>query len=388
MNNKKQVTAIILAAGKGSRMNSSITKQKIALCGKSLLYRSVERFVLSDSITDIIVACREDEIEWAREELSCFSKPIEVISGGQTRAESSLKAFSRVSDLVDYVAIHDAARCLITCDDIERIVDAAFTYGAATATCKIHDTVKRINNGYVCETLSRDGLCSAQTPQVFKRELYARALSGRTLDAEFTDDNMLLENIGERIYCVEVGPRNMKITTSEDLRFAEYLIGGSDRVTETRIGHGYDVHRFAENRRFVLGGVEISHTKGLLGHSDADVLLHAIMDAILGACGLGDIGRHFPDTSEENKDASSLLLLNKVKHLAENAGYTIVNIDATVVLQRPKIAPYIDEMINNISKMLDIESGRISVKATTEEGLGFTGTEEGVSAHAVALVKK
>ena len=159
-------------------------------------------------------------------------------------------------------------------------------------------------------------------------------------------------------------------------------------MNEIRVGHGYDVHRLVTERKLILGGVEIPHDKGLLGHSDADVLTHAIMDAILGACALGDIGRHFPDTSGEFKDISSLELLSRVNKIIKNADFSIINIDATVVLQKPKVAAYIDGMIGNISQILGLDCGRINIKATTEEKLGFTGSEEGVSAHAVVTVKK
>ena len=159
-------------------------------------------------------------------------------------------------------------------------------------------------------------------------------------------------------------------------------------MNEIRVGHGYDVHRLVEGRKLILGGVEIPFEKGLLGHSDADVLTHAIMDALLGACALGDIGRHFPDSAGEFKDISSLELLKRVKCLICDREYSIVNIDATLVMQRPKVSPYIDQMISNISEILDIEQGRINIKATTEEKLGFTGSGDGASAHAIATVKK
>ena len=159
-------------------------------------------------------------------------------------------------------------------------------------------------------------------------------------------------------------------------------------MNEIRIGHGYDVHRLVPDRKLILGGVDIPHEKGLLGHSDADVLVHAIMDAMLGACALGDIGRHFPDSDEKYRGISSLVLLEKVNDLILKNGYSLVNIDATIVIQQPKIAPHIDKMVNNISKILKIEQSRINIKATTEEKLGFTGSMDGVSAHAVVSVKK
>lgn len=159
-------------------------------------------------------------------------------------------------------------------------------------------------------------------------------------------------------------------------------------MTEFRIGHGYDVHRLAEGRRFIIGGVDIPHRLGLLGHSDADVLVHAIMDALLGAASLGDIGRHFPDFSDEYKDISSLMLLERVRDMLVQKKYYVVNVDATLILQKPKIAPYIREMISNISDALNIDTDRVNIKATTEEHLGFTGSEEGAAAHAVAMLAK
>ena len=228
----------------------------------------------------------------------------------------------------------------------------------------------------------------AERSYVDDRALYADALSKIGLDESITDDNIIIERLGEKIYPVETGRQNIKITTSDDLSFAEYIIERRGEMSEIRTGHGYDVHRFAEGRRLILGGVEIAHSKGLLGHSDADVLTHAIMDSLLGACALGDIGRHFSDSDEAYKDISSMVLLDRVGEMIKSRGFSIVNIDATLVMQSPKVAGFIDEMVHNIAKILKIEQGRINIKATTEERLGFTGSEDGAAAHAVATVKK
>ena len=388
MKAKPFVTAIILAGGSGIRMGGEITKQKITLCGESILHRSVRVFSECKEVDSIIVVCREEELSWARQELSDISKLNSIISGGKTRAESANKGFSAITSGTDFVAIHDGARCLITRENIEEVIRAAYEHNAATAGAFVTDTVKLKNNGFIESTIPRDKLFLAHTPQVFSRDLYAKGIVASSDNECITDDNMLVENIGARIFCVDTGKQNIKITTKEDLSHAEYIIKRRTGMSEIRVGHGYDVHRLVEGRRLVLGGVEIPHEKGLLGHSDADVLTHAIMDAILGACALGDIGCHFPDSSEEYKDISSLVLLKHVAELVKNKGYSIVNIDATVVIQRPKIASYIDAMIGNISKILNIEQGRINIKATTEEKLGFTGSEEGACAHAVAVVKK
>lgn len=385
---KPCVTAVILAAGSGSRMNLGITKQKITLLGESILHRSVRVFASCSEINNIVVACRTDEIEWVRSELADISTPVMVISGGKTRAESAAKAFDVIPAECDFLAIHDAARCLITEENIECVIRAAYTNGAATAGTTVTDTIKFCRDGFISSTVPRDELFIAHTPQVFSRELYAKAMNSMQSELTYTDDNMLLEQIGVPIYPVNTGKHNIKITTAEDLSYAEYIILGRREMNEIRVGHGYDVHRLVTERKLILGGVEIPHEKGLLGHSDADVLTHAIMDAILGACALGDIGRHFPDTSGEYKDISSLELLSRVNKIIKNADYSIINIDATVVLQKPKVAAYIDGMINNISQILGLDCGRINIKATTEEKLGFTGSEEGVSAHAVVTVKK
>ena len=387
LSQKHYVTAIILAAGNGSRMNSDTTKQRITLLGESILKRTVNSFAKTPLIDHIVVACKADEIDWAREQLKEISKPVSLIIGGKTRAESSFNALKVVPLECDFVAIHDGARCLVTEKNIVDVVSLAFDHGAATAGTVVTDTVKQCSDGFIEATLPRESMFFAHTPQVFSKEIYEKAINSANFDESYTDDNMLVERMGVKIFPVNTGKYNIKITTAEDLSYAEYILKEKNSMSEIRVGHGYDVHRLVEGRKLILGGVDIPYEKGLLGHSDADVLVHAIMDAILGACALGDIGRHFPDSSQKYKDISSLKLLKNVYELITNDGYSIVNIDATLVIQRPKIAPYIDSMIENIAKILGLERGRINIKATTEEGLGFTGREEGASCHAVATVK-
>ena len=385
---EKNVTAIILAAGIGSRMASKITKQKMMINGKSLLWHSVNSFVKCSEIDSIIVVCREDEFEWVKEETKNFSKQISVVVGGKTRAESARLGFNAISQDTNFIAIHDAARCLITSENIEKVVLAAYESNAATAATAITDTLKLTDGGVIKSTVPRNNMFSAQTPQVFSKQIYAQALNLAYSFDEITDDNMLVERLGKDITVVDTGRENLKVTTVEDLDYAEFIFRRRGDMNEMRIGHGYDVHRLVEGRKFILGGVEIPHDKGLLGHSDADVLIHAIVDSLLGACGMGDIGKHFPDSSSEFKDISSLILLSRVASIIADEGYSIVNIDATVVLQKPKVAGYIDQMISNVAQTLNVEINRINIKATTEEQLGFTGRQEGVSAHSVAMVKK
>ena len=230
----------------------------------------------------------------------------------------------------------------------------------------------------------------AQTPQAFSKEIYRRALEKCGDLTKITDDNMLVEGVDVDIYTVDLGLSNMKITTKEDLMLAKSILidRGENGVDGFRIGHGYDVHKIVNGRKLIIGGVEIPYEKGLLGHSDADVLLHAIMDSLLGAAALGDIGRHFPDTTDEFKEISSMYLLTQVVEMIKKEGFRVVNIDATVVLQKPKIAQYVEKMISNIAFALSVPQNCVNIKATTEECLGFTGREEGASAHSVALLTR
>lgn len=383
------IAAVILAAGSGSRMHSDMTKQRITLLGESMLHRSVRVFSECESIGSIVVVCRFDELDWAKNELLDIDKQLVFVVGGKCRAESAKLGFEAIPNESDFVAIHDAARCLITKDIIEAVISSARIHGAATAATPVVDTFKIVDSSLIIsKTVPRVSLYAAQTPQVFLTSLYKKALLNAKEIENMTDDNMLIENIGERVVVVDTGKENIKITTPEDIRYAEYILGKCGKMEDYRIGHGYDVHRFAENRALVLGGVEIPYEFGLLGHSDADVLTHAIMDSLLGAAGLGDIGRHFPDSSSEYKDISSFALLGKVSDILLKNGYKVVNIDATVVMQRPKIATYIDLMRENIARILQIEQSRVNIKATTEEGLGFTGSGEGAAAHSVAMLKK
>ena len=223
---------------------------------------------------------------------------------------------------------------------------------------------------------------------MFRRADYEKALKKCDNLELITDDNMLMEQIGIDVYAVDLGQTNIKITTSADLTLAKSILAqrGDVSVNKLRIGHGYDVHRLVEGRKLILGGVEVPHVKGLLGHSDADVLLHAIMDALLGAAGLGDIGRHFPDSYNEFLGISSMNLLTRVSDMLVKHGFEVVNVDATLVLQSPKVASYIPKMVSNIAFALGIDECCVNVKATTEEHLGFTGREEGAAAHSVAML--
>lgn len=383
-------TAIILAAGNGERFGGSVRKQMTLLEGKSILHRSVEAFYDCDDITAIVVVIRPEDAEMVKNDLLFASKKIHaIVYGGDDRASSAQKGFLAIPNETKYVAIHDAARCMIDADSISNVVKKAYETGAASAVALVTDTVKKLESGKITSTVPREDLVLAQTPQVFSKKLYESALSENCV-GYYTDDNMLVEKIGVSITPVFLNCHNIKITTKSDLDLAQFLLSRKEATppAEYRIGHGYDVHRLVVGRKLILGGVDIPFEKGLLGHSDADVLLHAIMDSLLGAVGSRDIGQHFPDSSEEYLGVSSLVLLKKTSEIVIAKGYEIVNIDATVILQLPKLAGYIDEMKINIANTLGIFTEQINIKATTEEGLGFTGRGEGIKAESVSLVIK
>lgn len=387
-------SAIILSAGTGSRMASDKTKQFIELFGKTVIERTVSAFDQSQYIDEIIIVLREEERD---EFVDLFNsvkltKNVKFVIGGASRAESAKNGFSAISSESEFVAIHDGARCLITSNMIDKVIEKAYQKGAATAVCALTDTVKKIDSsGKILSTLPRAEVFRAQTPQVFSRDIYSAAISQKNVAFdEITDDNMLVEMTGVDIYAVDLGPTNIKITTKDDLAVAKQILNerGETSVSNLRIGHGYDVHKLIDGLELIIGGVHIPYNKKLLGHSDADVLVHAIMDSLLGAAALGDIGKHFPDTDESYRNISSLCLLTKVAQMIREKGYKVSNLDATLIMQKPKISTYVDEMITNIADCLGVAKECVNVKATTEEHLGFTGREEGVSAHSVCMLEK
>lgn len=385
------VSVIIVAAGSSARMNG-VNKQLEKIDGTPVFVMSALKFERSEKVGEIIIAAPESETEHfeklAREH--GVSKLAAVVAGGETRMRSVRNCLERVSPNADHIAIHDGARPLIETAEIERVFADAEKYGAAIAAVPAVDTIKEAgSDGDITGTPPRGGLYYAQTPQVFSKELYLSCLrkAENTAADKVTDDAGLLEMCGERVRITEISGCNMKITHPEDLVAAAALYrgrraGGSEGAM--RIGHGYDVHRLVPDRRLVLCGVEIPYELGLLGHSDADVAVHALMDAVLGALALGDIGHLFPDSDPQFKNADSMVLLREVIGRMNARGFTLGNLDLTITAERPKLAPYIERMRENLAKAFDCEISRVSVKATTEEGLGLAG--DGIGANAVVLL--
>lgn len=385
--------AIVAAAGRGSRMKAAVNKQYLLLKGKPVLFYSLFTLEKMDIVDEIVVVAHPDEIEYCYEnviERYQFKKVTRVIPGGRERQDSVELGLKALSHDTEIVAVHDGARPLFVPEILEVLALEAERWGAAVPGISLKDTVKRIDEkGFVEETLRRSELVAVQTPQVFRYDKLVYAYEQAKKEGFYgTDDASVYEKYVGKVKVVPGDEHNIKITTPEDIDIAHKWMKeeSDDTMASMRIGSGYDVHRLVEERKLVIGGVDIPHSKGLLGHSDADVLLHAICDALLGGAALGDIGKHFPDTDEKYKCIDSLLLLKEVGFKIKNAGFKIVNIDSTIVAQEPKLAPYINQMRANIAGALNLDLSRISVKATTTEGLGFEGEKQGISAQAVALL--
>ena len=386
-------SAVVPAAGSSTRMEGQ-DKLLLPLEEQPVLLHTLRALELCPYLAEIIVVTREDLIvpigQLCRD--AGLSKVRKVIVGGATRTHSVLAGLGELSSGAELVAIHDGARPLVSQEVLETVIFRAAECGAAAPAVPVKDTIKQAKDGdgktvpegcRVENTPDRSTLYAVQTPQCFDRAAYLAALD--ELDEAsarlVTDDCSLFELTGRPVELVQGDYANTKITTREDLPRAGS--GGK----KMRIGHGYDVHRLVEGRKLILGGVEVPYEKGLLGHSDADVLAHAVMDAVLGAAALGDIGQHFPDTAEEYAGADSLMLARRVAEIMTEHGWRIENIDATILCQRPKLAPHIPAMRAKLAEAFGMPVDAVSVKATTEEHLGFTGEGLGIAAHAVALIE-
>lgn len=375
----KKVTAVIVAAGRGTRFGGDLPKQFLKIENRTVLEMAIEPFQSHPMVDALIVASSEEYVELCSRICERFDKMNAVVIGGEQRQDSVRACLDRTDE--GLVLIHDGARPFVTAQVIDRVIEGAYNQGACVPCVPVKDTVRQTENVKCTSsvTLERSSLFCVQTPQGFDTELIRRAYIKAEEDGFIgTDDGVLAERLGAGVAIAEGDYANIKITTREDLPRME--------TGDIRMGSGYDVHQLTEGRKLVLGGVEIPFERGLLGHSDADVLLHALMDALLGAAALGDIGKHFPDTDEKYRGISSIRLLEKVKSLISDAGYTVGNTDITVIAQKPKIAAYIPAMRKNIADTLGIGIERVNVKGTTTENLGFVGRCEGIACEAVCVL--
>ena len=376
------VTALIPAAGIGNRFSKFQNKLLYNVKGKTILEHTVYAFDNIFYIKEIIIVTQKD----------CFSivenlfkgklkSNLKIVEGGKERQDSVRHGLRVVTN--PYVLIHDAARPFVSEEIIINSIKALESNNAVLVATPAIDTIKVAVEDFVIDTPDRKTLWHAQTPQGFRTDLIL-SLHEKAKEANIflTDDAGICEWAKVPVKIIKGDYKNIKITTQSDIDLLKTFLG----VNMNRIGQGYDVHKLCPNRKLILGGVTIPFEMGLLGHSDADVLLHAITDAIFGACALGALGKHFPPSNDKYKDIDSMILLQKAYNLAKEKGVVVSNIDSTIVAQKPKLSPYIDQMRENIAKAMDIDINQVSVKATTTEKLGFEGRGEGISAQAVVIM--
>lgn len=379
-----RIAALIVAAGQGLRAGGAVPKQFRPLLGRSILRRSVSAFAALPEIAAIqLVAAKE---RWGECETALADVPIlPFVEGGETRQDSVRNGLEALEPQApDFVLIHDAARPLVSSSVIRWVIAALEDgAGAAIPMLPVSDALKR-KEAESWISAPRDGLYRAQTPQGFR---FVDILEAhRKFRAKNLADDMAVAELAGMALTTVVGEEaNVKITTEDDFRYAERLLRGT--MEEFRTGQGFDAHRFAKGDHVWLCGVKIPHDAALEGHSDADAGLHALTDAILGGIGAGDIGRHFPPTDEAWRGASSSLFLSHAAELVVAAGGTIVHCDVTILCERPKIAPHREAMRTRIAEILDLDVSRVSVKATTTEGMGFLGRGEGLAAQAIATIR-
>ena len=387
-----QASVIVVAGGRGERLGGAIPKQLRTVGGQTLLERSIMPFDAIDAIQEIVVVLPPELISPPPACLNRILTDIRVVAGGDRRQDSVALGFDAVSASSDVIMIHDAARPFCTPELARRTLEAASESGAAIAALAAQDTVKEgdVQSGIevVVRTVPREKIFLAQTPQAFTRSILREAVALGRSGVVGTDEAVLAEQAGHRVRLVDGDPRNMKITTEADLTLAEEMTSRVAHTSQIRVGLGYDLHRLVEGRPLVLAGVTIPGDRGLLGHSDADAVCHAVADAVLGAANAGDIGQHFPDDDARWKNASSIDLLGRVAALVRDRGFGVGNVDVVVITDWPKIRDHVETMRQQLAQALTVSPDVVAIKGKTSEGAGPVGRGEAIAVHAVALVSR
>jgi len=374
---------LVVAAGSGQRFGGDLPKQYQALAGKPMLRHSLETFSAHPGIAGIVVAIHPAQRDLYDAAAAGIAKLLPPVEGGATRQGSVLNGLERLAaERPDYVLIHDAARPLIDLGTISRTIESLATHPAILVAVPVVDTIKRGAGERVGDTVDRRDLWRAQTPQAFHFTAILEA-HRKVAGGELTDDAAVAEAAGIPVTFVMGSERNFKVTTQDDMERAERMIG---REMEFRTGNGFDVHKLIAGDGITMCGVRISCDMALEGHSDADVGLHAITDAVLGAIGAKDIGAHFPPSDPKWRGAESWKFLDHAAKLVAERGGRVAHCDVTIICERPKVGPHREAMVKRVAEILKISADRVSVKATTTEKLGFTGRGEGIAAQATATV--
>jgi 2-C-methyl-D-erythritol 4-phosphate cytidylyltransferase/2-C-methyl-D-erythritol 2,4-cyclodiphosphate synthase len=400
------VTAIIAAGGRGRRFGGAVPKQLLPVAGRPILERSVTTFLQHPLVDEVIVALPPELVADPPPYLRAAPKPLQLVAGGERRQDSVLNAFKVANERSDVIVIHDAARPFASPELVSRTIEAAAAGGAALAALPAGDTVKQVDpartgphdaqslrtefaaGDIVRDTIPRETIFLAQTPQAFRRHVLRDALALAETGVDVTDEATLAERAGHVVRLVPGEPTNIKITTPTDLTVAEALAGGGKGPeTIMRVGIGYDLHRLVEGRPLTLAGLTIPFERGLMGHSDGDAIAHAVTDAVLGAAAAGDIGGFFPDTDPQWKGASSIDLLRHVTEVVARRGYAVVNVDVVVIAERPRLSGYVEAMRRNLAGALGVRAADVSIKGKTNEGVGELGRGEAIAVHATAIVR-
>lgn len=386
---QQKFALILVAAGSGQRFGGEIPKQYLPLHGKAVIRHALDVILACPGVQDIRIVIDPAHRAFYDKAVESLSLP-EPVVGGRERKDSVRNALATLSHLPpDFpILIHDAARPCLTSDMILSIVEALETRKAASLAIPVSDTLRRGDRGVLDDTVNRTGLWALQTPQGFHYELIRRAHETARSMPDITDDTGVVSACGEEVWLVEGSRRNLKITTVEDLEMAAALLAPRQQSTVSRIALGIDVHELTPGPGTIrLGGIDIPHEKSLVGHSDADVVLHAITDALLGTIAAGDIGTHFPPSDMRFAGMDSSVFLARAHDLVKKERGRVVHLDITILGEKPKISPYREAMRQRIATLLGLSYSGVSIKATTTEGLGFIGREEGLVAQALATVE-
>ena len=381
------VIAIIVAAGRGERLGGDTPKALVDLAGRTLLRRSAEALAACAEVNALIVVAPEGFERVAGDEVYGTGKLRAVVVGGATRQDSVRAGLARTTDRDRVVLVHDAARPFVDAPMVTRVLEGVRLHGAAIPVAPVVDTIKRVRSGRVGQTLDREKLGAAQTPQGFRRDAlmraYARAAKAGVV---LTDEAMAMERESLPVAAVPGSARNFKITTPDDLERARRLLAPPHSAL--RVGHGFDAHRLVPKRRLMLGGIHVPADVGLEGHSDGDVLLHALCDALLGAGALGEIGTLFPSTDRKLRGAPSARFVAEVLRRLEAAELSIVNVDATLIAERPRLSAHLEAMKSSVVRLLRIEPAQVSIKVKSTDALGAIGRGEGIAAQVLALLAR
>ena len=384
--------AIILAGGSGSRMGGD--KQYLPLAGRPMIERTVEVFTSSGLFSRIILALSPENLKkygpaWEK-------AGVAAVTAGATRTESLRNSFRLVSPGAELVAVHDGARPLVDGPLIRSCLEKAAEAGASVPAVPLKDTVKRVAAGgkNFESTPDRSALMAVQTPQCYRRDVLERLLGRAAAGKDYSDESQVLEQLGIKAAVVPSSYRNIKITTPEDVIIAEAFMKDEKTITSrtraqvARAGFGYDIHRMVEGRPLILGGIKIEHTKGLLGHSDGDVVLHSVCDALLGSISAGEIGVYYPPTDLTLMGISSVVIAEKTLEVLASKKARIINVDVTILAEEPKLKPHYENIRNSVAKILKLDIADVSIKAKSREGLGDIGHGEAIVCYAVASVLK